>query len=141
MPRPLLVALTAVPAAFLVVFYAWPFATLLARGLSPEAIGEVLGRRATWEVVWFTVWQAVASTVLTVAIGLVPAYVMARFRFPGRRTLGALLTSASVLSVFCSPLRASSLPTYRDTHAPISGRVADLLSRMTLEEKVAQLAG
>jgi thiamine transport system permease protein len=97
LPRPLLVALTAVPAAFLAVFYAWPFATLLARGLSPEAIGEVLGRRATWEVVWFTVWQAVASTALTVAVGLVPAYVMARFRFPGRRTLGALLTSAFVL--------------------------------------------
>ena len=51
----------------------------------------------------------------------------------------ALLTSASVLSVFCSPLRAANLPTYRDAHVPISKRVADLLSRMTLEEKVAQL--
>ena len=89
--------MTALPAAFLVVFYVWPFATLLARGLSPDAIGDVLGQGSTWDVVWFTLWQAVASTVLTVIIGLAPAYVMARFSFAGRRLLGALLASAFVL--------------------------------------------
>ena len=34
-------ALVAVPVAFLVVFYAWPFAELLARGLRPSAIADI----------------------------------------------------------------------------------------------------
>ena len=95
LPRRLLVALVAPPAAFLVVFYVWPFVTLLARGLTDGS--DVLGRSATWEVVWFSLWQAAVSTVLTIAAGLVPAYVVARFRFPGRRLLSGLLTSVFVL--------------------------------------------
>ena len=50
-----------------------------------------LGRSSTWEVAWFTLWQAVASTVLTIVVGLAPAYVLARYRFPGRRLLAGLL--------------------------------------------------
>ena len=97
LPAGLVLALGALPAAFLVVFYAWPFGTLLARGLSPEGIADVVGRGATWRVAWFTLWQAVASTVLTVTVGLAPAYVIARFSFVGRRLLSALLASAFVL--------------------------------------------
>src|SRR2546425_181783 len=36
---------------------------------------------------------------------------------------------------------APEAPVYRDARAPVVQRVADLLSRMTLEEKVAQLEG
>ncbi|MBV9885079.1 MAG: hypothetical protein JO119_00885, partial [Acidobacteria bacterium] len=32
-------------------------------------------------------------------------------------------------------------PPYRDAKLPVQQRIADLLSRMTLEEKVAQLEG
>ena len=40
------------------------------------------------------------------------------------------------------PLRAQqTLPPYKDPHLAIDDRVADLLSRMTLEEKVAQISG
>lgn len=40
------------------------------------------------------------------------------------------------------PLRAQqTIPPYKDAHLSIEDRVADLLSRMTLEEKVAQVAG
>jgi thiamine transport system permease protein len=91
------VALGAVPVAFLGVFYAWPFVGLLVRGLAPSTVVETLGRASTWEIAWFTLWQAVASTVLTIALGLAPAYVLARFTFPGRRLLSGLLVSAFVL--------------------------------------------
>ncbi len=37
------------------------------------------------EVIWFTIWQAAVSTVLTLAAGLLPAYVLARYSFRGRR--------------------------------------------------------
>jgi thiamine transport system permease protein len=95
--RGLVLALAALPVAFVAVFFAWPVVTLLARGLDPEAAAEVLGRRRTWEVVWFTLWQAAASTALTLALGLPAAYVVSRYRFRGRRVLLGLLTAVFVL--------------------------------------------
>jgi thiamine transport system permease protein len=79
------------------VFYAWPFVTLLARAFGGDGESSVLARASTARVVWFTLWQAVLSTLLTIVVGLLPAYVLARFRFAGRRLLGGLLTAAFVL--------------------------------------------
>lgn len=50
---------------------------------------EILGRPFVRDVAWFTLWQALASTVLTVLVALPGAYVFARFDFPGRRLLNA----------------------------------------------------
>ena len=96
-PRWLVPGLAAVPALVLVVFYAWPLATVLGRGLSRSALADTLGDAVTWEVVWFTLWQAVVSTVLTVVLGLAPAYVIARFDFPGRRLIDSALVAVFVL--------------------------------------------
>jgi beta-glucosidase len=41
----------------------------------------------------------------------------------------------------CGDAVAQENPVYRDPRAPVEQRVADLLARMTLEEKVAQLEG
>ncbi|MDQ3352835.1 MAG: ABC transporter permease subunit, partial [Actinomycetota bacterium] len=71
--------------------------TLLTRALTPGALAETLGDSDTWRVVWFTTWQAVLSTVLTITAGLAPAYVCARYRFAGRRLLVGLLTGVFVL--------------------------------------------
>jgi thiamine transport system permease protein len=86
----LVAALAVAPVVFLLLFYVWPVATLLSRGLAAPPSG-------TGEIAWFTLWQAAVSTVLTIAAGLVPAYVMARYRFPGRRLLFGLLTAVFVL--------------------------------------------
>src|SRR5262249_31036975 len=48
-------------------------------------------------VAWFTLWQAVVSTLLTLAVGLPGAYVLARFNFPGRRLLNAFALVPFVL--------------------------------------------
>jgi thiamine transport system permease protein len=97
LPRWFVPALAAVPAVVVAVFYAWPLATVLARGLSRSAIAETLGDAVTWEVLWFTLWQAIVSTALTVVFGLMPAYVIARFDFPGRRLLDSALVAVFVL--------------------------------------------
>lgn len=92
------VALVAVPpASFLVVFYGWPFATLVARGSGLAAIGDTFGRQRTWDVLWFTTWQASASTALTLVVGLAPAWAVSRFSFRGRATLVSMLTAVFVL--------------------------------------------
>lgn len=97
LPRWVVAAVTLPPAAFLAVFYAWPFATLIARGLGAGAIADTLGSARTWRVAWFTLWQAVVSTLVTLVIGLAPAWATSRFSFPGRRVLTATLTAVFVL--------------------------------------------
>ncbi len=43
------------------------------------------------------------------------------------------------VGALCSAAPAQTVPPYRDAKLPVEQRVADLLSRMTLEEKVAQM--
>lgn len=85
-------ALTALPVAGLAVFYAWPFATLLGRVLAPSSVTDALHSRGIGRVLWFTLWQAVASTALTMVVGFAPAYVLGRYRFAGRRAAMAIVT-------------------------------------------------
>ncbi len=69
------VALVAVPVGFLAVFFAWPVLAIIGRGLAPDGalnldpLGEVLTDPALRHVFWFTVWQAVLSTALTLVLG------------------------------------------------------------------------
>jgi beta-glucosidase len=52
-----------------------------------------------------------------------------------RRSLLATTIAAAPFAAFAAP----AAPAYRDARAPTALRVSDLLSRMTLEEKVAQM--
>jgi thiamine transport system permease protein len=88
-----------VPLAFLSLFFLYPLAAIVERGLrgagdSPVA---VLTDPLTREVVWFTVWQAFASTVLTILVAFPAAYVLGRYRFRGRNVVGALVVVPFVL--------------------------------------------
>ncbi len=97
LPRRFVVAVAAPPAAFLLIFYAWPLATLMVRALSADALADTFSRNRTWSVLWFTLWQAGVSTALTLVVGLMPTWAVSRFSFPGRRTLLSLLTAVFVL--------------------------------------------
>lgn len=93
----------AVPLLFLGVFFAWPTASLVARGfvtdgaLDLSGFGEVLGRPRTWRIVGLTLLQATLGTVLSVLLGLPAAYVLYRCTFRGRTVLRALVTVPFVL--------------------------------------------
>jgi thiamine transport system permease protein len=50
---------------------------------STEAVSRVLGSARTWRLLAVTVAQAAVSALLTLAVGLPVAWVLARFRFPG----------------------------------------------------------
>ncbi len=90
-----------VPLAFLALFFAYPLASILERGLGPGANLasplDVLTDPLTREVVWFTLWQAVASTVLTIAVALPASYVLGRYAFRGRNIVLAAVTVPFVL--------------------------------------------
>lgn len=95
--------LMAVPVAFFALFFAYPVTAIVGRGLKAEGdwqfgrIGEVLSRPDILDVLWFTTWQALASTALTLLIALPGAYVFARFDFPGKQVLRAVVTVPFVL--------------------------------------------
>ncbi|MDF3303100.1 ABC transporter permease [Streptomyces tropicalis] len=95
--------LTAVPVAFFAVFFAYPVAAIVRRGLADGGtwhvgrLAEVLGQSDIRHVLWFTLWQAAASTALTLLVALPGAYVFARLDFPGREVLRAVVTVPFVL--------------------------------------------
>lgn len=90
-----------IPLAFLALFFAFPLATILERGLRADGSltspVDVLTDPLTREVVWFTVWQAAASTALTMAVALPATYVLGRYTFPGRALVRALVVVPFVL--------------------------------------------
>ncbi len=95
-PRWFLATIAIAPALFIAVLYAWPVATLFWTTLQHRAAeGPTLGDTAG--IVWFTAWQAAVSTVLTLVVGILPAYVLARYSFRGRRVLMAVSTVPFVL--------------------------------------------
>jgi thiamine transport system permease protein len=89
----------AVPLAFLGLFFLYPLASIVERGLrgDGESALDVLTDPTTREVVWFTVWQALASTLLTLVVALPAAYVLGRYRFPGRSVVSAVVLVPFVL--------------------------------------------
>jgi thiamine transport system permease protein len=86
------VALAALPVVFLGVFFVWPVSSLLGEVITGSATARILRRGDLWSVVWFTCWQAAISTAATLVAGLGPAYLLARWRFPGHRVLSAVVT-------------------------------------------------
>ncbi|HRL50623.1 MAG TPA: iron ABC transporter permease [Propioniciclava sp.] len=92
-----------VPLAFLGVFFAWPVATLIARGFFPDgafsldAFQTVFATPRTWRVIGTTLAQAAAGTLVAVAVGVPGAWLLYRTRFPGRLIVRALVTVPFVL--------------------------------------------
>jgi thiamine transport system permease protein len=91
------------PLTFLVIFYFYPLEEILRVSLAREAgttAGAVVARLlspATGRVIFFTLWQALVSTLLTLLLGIPGAYVFARYHFPGKGILTALTTVPFVL--------------------------------------------
>ena len=70
------VLLLAAPVAFLACFFVWPVANIVGEGLRTDqgwdlhGVGAVLGDPELRQVAWFTLWQAIASTALTLVVAL-----------------------------------------------------------------------
>lgn len=92
-----------VPLAFLGLFFAYPVGAIVVRGLRPDGhwqlgvFGDVLRDPYQRRIAWFSLWQAAASTVLTLVVAMPMAALFARFEFRGRRVLWSLLLVPFVL--------------------------------------------
>ena len=97
------VAAALLPAAFLVVFFAWPAANLVVQGFrddgvwTPSGFTAVFASERTWRAIGFTLVSAGATTLLSVLLGLPGAHALYRCRFPGRDALRAAVTVPFIL--------------------------------------------
>ena len=95
--------LAAIPLLFLGLFFVYPILTIFKISLFPEGQFDAESLRTLWEkpyylrVIWFTFWQAGASTLGALALGLPAAFIFARFQFPGKKLLRALVTLPFVM--------------------------------------------
>ena len=88
--------LAGAPVLFISALYAWPVATLLWTTLR-TGTSDTSPFTNVAAIAWFTAWQAATSTVLTLVVGMLPTYVLARYSFRGRRALMAATTVPFVL--------------------------------------------
>jgi thiamine transport system permease protein len=91
------------PVIFLVVFFFYPLLSILHFSLIEDGVlhldgfGKIITSRYYRDTLWFTTWQALLSTVLTLLLALPGAYVFTRYHFPGKSLLMSLSTLPFVL--------------------------------------------
>ncbi len=93
-------AVVVVPVAFLTAFFVLPVAAVITKGLTGDDGGSFadLARSSRFRgIIWFTFWQAAASTALSLAAGLPAAAMVARLTPRRQRLVRALVIVPFVL--------------------------------------------
>ena len=85
------------PLFFLLIFFFYPLGAILAHSLRLQDALALPGVGYIARLLWFTTWQAAASTLLTLLVGLPAAHAFARYRFAGKSLLQALTTIPFVM--------------------------------------------
>jgi len=84
--------LWAAPLAFVAVLFYWPLLRVLHIGFGSHFDGSSPTEISIWPVLWFTIWQAIVSTVIALALGIPGAYVLYRKTFRGASVIRSLIT-------------------------------------------------
>jgi thiamine transport system permease protein len=104
--------LWAIPLTFVAVLFYWPIAKITSLGISGDWLAT-LSEPKTLAVVWFTLWQAAVSTLVTLVIAIPGAYLLYRRSFSGQGLIKALITVPFVLP---SIVVAVGFTVFRNAH-------------------------
>jgi thiamine transport system permease protein len=85
-----------VPLVFVAVLFYWPISEVAVLGFPGDWLGLILEPK-TVGLIWFTLWQALVSTMVTVLVAIPGAYLLYRRSFPGQQLIQALITVPFVL--------------------------------------------
>jgi len=85
------------PVVFLSVFFVVPVANTFLRYFQFSEFIDVLGNQSLRSVAWFSLWQAIISTLLTLVIALPATWALSRYTFLGARIARGILTAPFVL--------------------------------------------
>jgi thiamine transport system permease protein len=80
------------PGLFLALFFFYPLGSILWLGLHSAFVGGAIGSMVspTFQIFIFTVYQALLSTLLTLAVGLPSAFLFSKYSFRGKASLRLL---------------------------------------------------
>jgi thiamine transport system permease protein len=104
--------LWAIPLTFVAVLFYLPIAKITSLGFSGDWLAT-LSEPKTLEVIWFTLWQAAVSTLVTLVVAIPAAYLLYRKAFPGQGIVKALITVPFVLP---SIVVAVGFTVFRNVH-------------------------
>jgi thiamine transport system permease protein len=90
-------AVAAVPAVFIGYFFVYPLARILVLGLSELEVGADGVEARLLQIGWFTLWQALLSTALTLIVAAPLTWAVSNYEFRGRKLATALITVPFVL--------------------------------------------
>ena len=93
------------------MFY-WPVMEVSLLGVSVDLIAQ-LENPKTINAIWFTLWQALVSTIVTVLVAIPGAHLLYKRSFPGQRLVMALITVPFVLP---SIVVAIGFTVFRNVH-------------------------
>ncbi len=88
------------PLVYLAFFFFYPLGRIFQLSLGEAGLDEIIAifkGSFFWQTLWFTIWQAALSTLLTLLAGLPLAFLFAHYQFPGKTLLRALTTIPFVL--------------------------------------------
>ena len=85
------------PVVFMSVFFVAPVTNSILRYFHFSEFSNVLGNQSLRGVAWFSMWQALISTLFTLVIALPATWALSRFTFPGVRLVRGVLTAPFVL--------------------------------------------
>lgn len=79
------------PIAFFGLLFYWPLGKILSIGIHGDWMHSILTARIA-SILWFTIWQASLSALLSLLFGIPGAYVLYHRTFPGQRLIRAFIT-------------------------------------------------
>ncbi|HEY7563858.1 MAG TPA: iron ABC transporter permease [Acidimicrobiia bacterium] len=85
------------PLLFVGYFFLYPLVRMLWLAIGHASLSEMLQSSRFLGVVWFTLWQAIVSTLLTLLAATPLTWAISRFNFPGKPLVRALVTVPFVL--------------------------------------------
>jgi ABC-type Fe3+ transport system permease subunit len=85
------------PVGFVAVFLVLPFLNAIATFFSASTTRDVLTNPSMLRILWFSLWQAVLSVLVTMIFAIPATWALSRFQFPGARLFRGLLTTPFVL--------------------------------------------
>ncbi len=95
--------LLVIPLIFLALFYFYPLIKIFlvsffpSGAWNPDKLRQLFSSGIYGRIIWFTTWQALLSTILTLLFALPGSYIFARYNFIGKKILQALMTIPFVL--------------------------------------------
>ena len=80
------------PLLFVAALFYWPLISVLDLGFGSHLTSSEPTEISVWPVLWFTIWQAVVSTLITLVLGIPGAYLLYRRNFRGAAVIRSLIT-------------------------------------------------